>query len=186
MAESISAELILLDERSADRIAAQRGMRITSTVAGHQSLAGPAPLKLQRRGEAAKRRRGESRSRKPRRYRSHSADHGEQPIADLMAGSDHLVRIAFDRAYSPKSASTVQSSAARIWRGLNPPSSTPPDASSIVIYEVAPVNRLLHPQSIAGSRRPDTSLLVHRSNDHDGHRMSRLTRRCTARRRSRT
>ena len=32
MAESISAELILLDERSARRVAAQRGLRITGTL----------------------------------------------------------------------------------------------------------------------------------------------------------
>jgi predicted nucleic acid-binding protein len=42
LAESISAELILLDEKSARRIAAQRGMRITGTlgVLGEAALCG--------------------------------------------------------------------------------------------------------------------------------------------------
>lgn len=42
LAESISAELILLDEKSARRIAAQRGMRITGTlgVLGEAALRG--------------------------------------------------------------------------------------------------------------------------------------------------
>jgi predicted nucleic acid-binding protein len=55
LAESIGAELILLDEKSAPRIAAQRGMRITGTlgVLGEAAARGivglPAAIDLLRR-----------------------------------------------------------------------------------------------------------------------------------------